>query len=89
MMTATLVSGSVQDATEKVFHRLLPDDKVFIEEESTIVKLYLVGLKCLMVVCVIVFLIVGILFVFLERAPHDKIILIRDMFQDRTNTSEE
>lgn len=87
-MTATVESVGVQDATEKVFHQLLPNDKVFMEEESTIVKLYLVGLKCLMVLCVIVFLVFGLLFLFLERAPHEKIILIRDMFVSQNTTEQ-
>lgn len=87
MLPTVQTSVELQGATEKVFNRLLPNDKLFMEEESTVVKLYLVGLKCLMVLCVIVLLIVGILFVFLDRATHDKIILLRNIWQRENQTS--
>lgn len=78
----------MQEEAGKVMHGLLPNDKLFMEEESTLVKLYLVGLKCLMVLCAIVLMIIGLLFIFLDRAPREKIILLRDLFQqNQTNTT--
>lgn len=84
---ATVLNNPPNEKTisQKVFDSIIPSDKVFIEEESTVVKLYLVFLKCFIGLTLGLFLILALAFAFLERLPEEKIDSLKGFFATQTN----